>query len=131
MRKTIKVVMIEPGMFARTAEIFADLESMQEVVGGFIEAFYPFEEDVCIICNDEGKLLGMPLNRAVRSDDGDIIDVIAGPAFICDCSGENFASLNEEQIERYTEMFRFPQLFFMENGKVNVMDMLPWELDVY
>ena len=123
--------MIEPGMFARTAEIFADLESMQEVVGGFIEAFYPFEEDVCIICNDEGKLLGMPLNRAVRSDDGDIIDVIAGPAFICDCSGENFASLNEEQIERYTEMFRFPQLFFMENGKVNVMDMLPWELDVY
>ena len=131
MRKTIKVVMIEPGMFARTAEIFADLESMQEVVGGFIEAFYPFEEDVCIICSDEGKLLGMPLNRAVRSGDGDIIDVIAGPAFICDCSGENFASLNEEQIERYTEMFRFPQLFFMENGKVNVMDMLPWELDVY
>ena len=130
MKKTIKVVMIEPGMFARTAEIFADIESMQEAVGGFIEAFYPFEEEVCIICNDEGKLLGMPFNRAVRSKDGDIIDVIAGPAFICDCSGENFASLNEEQIEKYSEMFRFPQLFFIENGKVNAMDMLPWELDV-
>jgi hypothetical protein len=123
MERTIKVVLLEPGKLARAAEISTDLKSMQEAVGGgFIEAFYPFEEEVCIVCNDEGKILGMPLNRAVRDEEGEIIDIIAGPAFICDCSGENFGSLNEEQIERYIDMFRYPQLFFMEDNVITSVD---------
>jgi len=123
MERTIKVVLLEPGKLARAEEISTDLKSMQNTVGGgFIEAFYPFEEEVCIVCNDEGKILGMPFNRAVRDEEGEIIDIIAGPAFICDCSGENFGSLNEEQIERYMEMFRYPQLFFMEDDKITAVD---------
>ena len=46
--KKIKVVLLEPGKLARAAEIDASLAGMQKVVGGLIEPFYPFEEQVCI-----------------------------------------------------------------------------------
>jgi hypothetical protein len=50
LRKEITVVMLEPGKMARTATIDSSLEGMQKIVGGLIEPFYPFEEQVCIIC---------------------------------------------------------------------------------
>ena len=49
--KMIKVVLLEPGKLARAVEIDASLAGMQKVVGGLIEPFYPFEEQVCIVCN--------------------------------------------------------------------------------
>lgn len=64
----IKVVLCEPGKLARTATIEASLERYQKIVGGYIEAYYPFEEPVCIVCNEEGKITGLPLNRAVYAD---------------------------------------------------------------
>ena len=61
MNERIKVVLLEPDKEAKIAEIETTLESMQHLVGdGFIEAFYPFEEEVCIVCNDEGKINGLP-----------------------------------------------------------------------
>ena len=66
--KWIRVVMLQPGKLARVEEIDASLEGMQQIVGGLIEPFYPFEEQVCIICNEEGKMNGMPLNRAVYAE---------------------------------------------------------------
>lgn len=68
LRREIHVVLLEPGKLARPASIDASLESYQKIVGGMIEAFYPFEEPVCIVCNEEGKLDGLPLNRAVYAD---------------------------------------------------------------
>ena len=47
----INVVLCEPGKLARAATIEASLESYQKTVGGYIEAYYPFEEPVCIVCN--------------------------------------------------------------------------------
>ena len=52
--KKIKVVLCEPGKVARVAEIGTELSDLQRVVGGLIEPYYPFEEQVCIVCNDEG-----------------------------------------------------------------------------
>ena len=49
--KMIKVVLLEPGKLARTAEIGTSLEDLQKIVDGLIEPFYPFEEQVCIVCN--------------------------------------------------------------------------------
>lgn len=66
---TIKVVLLEPGKLARVADIDASLEGMQKIVDGCIEGYYPFEEQVCIVCNDEGKISGMALNRAVREEE--------------------------------------------------------------
>lgn len=108
-QKKIKVVLLEPGKLARTAEIDASLAGMQKVVGGLIEPFYPFEEQVCIVCNEESKINGMRPNRSVKNDDGVMVDFIFGPAFICDCRGENLDSLSDEQIDRYGKMFRYPE----------------------
>jgi len=110
---TIRVVLVEPGKLARIAQIGTTLEAMQQAVGGDIEAYSPFEEQVCIVCNGEGKINGLPLNRAIRdADTGDIADIIAGTFFICDCSGESFGSLSKEQQKRYLEKYRFPERFF-------------------
>lgn len=63
--KKIKVVLCEPGKVARVAEIGTELSDLQRVVGGLIEPYYPFEEQVCIVCNDEGKYNGMRPCRAI------------------------------------------------------------------
>ncbi|MBR0391147.1 MAG: DUF3846 domain-containing protein, partial [Oscillospiraceae bacterium] len=111
---TIRVVHCETGKVARVVEIGTELADLQRAVGGLIEPYYPFEEPVCIVCNDEGKFNGMRPNRAVRNEDGRIEDIIFGPFFICDCSTENFGSLTEEQLKRYSEQFRYPEHFFRD-----------------
>ena len=121
----IKVVLCEPNKTARVAEISNELEGLQQAVGGYIEAFYPFEEAVCIVCNDEGKINGMPLNRAVYGDNKELIDIIAGPFFICDCSGENFGSLNDAQLKKYAETFRYPETFLRVNGDIKAIKFDP------
>lgn len=82
----MKVVMVEPGQYARAAEIGNELESFQKAVGGLIDCAYPWREKVCVVCNDEGLINGMPMNRAVEG-----YGALAGPFFICGLSGENFA----------------------------------------
>lgn len=226
---TMRVVLLEPGKMARVADIGTSLEDMQRTVEGYIEAYYPFDEDVCIVCNEEGKLQGLQLNRAIREPDvieemsysdlrrefckaeeagrhitgyivftedsfdkkyseaertyavssdnkafqsgmggysiygsslegGDharlenymaderggkdgwkiercytktpgraILDVIAGPCFICDCSGENFGSLSEEQLKRYSDKFRLPEYFISINGQIAAVPFEPKE----
>lgn len=114
--KKIKVVLLEPGKLARAVEIDASLAGMQKVVGGLIEPFYPFEEQVCIVCNEESKINGMRPNRSVKNDDGAMVDFIFGSAFICDCRGENLDSLSDEQIDRYGKMFRYPEHLARVNG---------------
>ena len=229
--RTIDVVLVEPGKLARAAKITATLEGMQAVVGGDIEPFYPFEEQVCIVCNEEGKLIGLPLNRTVyayeeqqvdmtygelaaqfraqeRSGTGrhmlgyivftedsftepyteeqrtyvvssdnkafkpnmggysiyassldgvdkmvrleaymaaehggkngwkvercytklqtrEMVEIMAGTFFICDCSGESFGSLSEEQLKKYTEMFKQPERFLRINGEILALPYSP------
>ena len=124
--KKIKVVLLEPGKLARAVEIDASLAGMQKVVGGLIEPFYPFEEQVCIVCNEEGKINGLPLNRAIRdADTGDIADIIAGTFFICDCSGESFGSLSSEQQKRYLEKYRLPERFFRSRDGIESVPYKP------
>ena len=111
----IKVVLLEPDKYAKVAEIGTSLEELQAVVDGFIEPFYPFDEEVCIVCNDEGKIAGMPLNRGVYDKDKNLLDIIAGTAFICSCRDENFGSLTDEQIKKYmSKTFRFVLAFSMK-----------------
>jgi hypothetical protein len=123
--KTIKVVLLEPGKLARTADIGSSLEGMQRVVGGDIEAYYPFEEQVCVVCNDEGKINGMPLNRAVYGENREMLDIIAGTCFICDCRGENFGSLSDEQLSRFSKQFKYPERFFRVNDEIKAIPYKP------
>ena len=66
----MRVIVVEPKKKPMVRDIDAGLESMQKIVGGSIEAVYPFADPVALICNGEGKLLGLPLNRALRDGDG-------------------------------------------------------------
>ena len=106
------------------------LDAMQQTVGGSIEAYYPFEEQVCIVCNDEGKINGLPLNRAIRDEDtNEIVDIIAGTFFICDCRKESFGSLSEEQQKRYLEKYRLPERFFRTRDGIEAVSYKPKDRD--
>ena len=106
--------MVEPGKEARVMTMNDSLEAMQDAVGGLIEEYMPFEDEVALICNDEGKMLGMPPSRAIRDEDGQVIDIIAGPFFIAyaPVESEKFLSMPKELEEKYTEKFRQPEQFF-------------------
>ena len=121
----ITVVMVEPGKLARVEEIGKSLEELQKTVGGWIETYYPFEEQVCIVCNDEGKINHMDLNRAIRGEDGEIVDIIAGPFFICDCSTDRFGSLSKEQQEKYLNQYRQPERFYRFGGEIAAIPFEP------
>lgn len=125
----IRVVLLQPGQLSKITEIDASLEGMQKTVGGLIEPFYPFEEEVCMVVNDEGKLGGMRPNRAVYGENNEMLDIICGSAFICDCSGENFASLNEEQLARYAKQFRYPEQFFRIGDEIKAVPYKPKDLE--
>jgi len=67
--ETISVLLIQPGKYPKTVVIEDSLEAMQTLVGGDIEEYMPFEDEVAIICNEEGKVNGLPLNRAVYAEE--------------------------------------------------------------
>ena len=112
--ETLKVILVKPGELAKQVEISDTLEAMQEAVGGYIESYMPFEDEVALVCNDEGKMQGLPLNRAIKDNEGKIIDVICGDFFICyaPIGSENFHSMPDDLMEKYEEKFRCPEEFF-------------------
>ena len=124
MSNTIRVVLCEPGKYARIADIDSSLEGLQKTVGGYIEATYPFDEETCLVCNGEGKISGLPLNRAIKVD-GKIQDIIAGTFFICGCGGENFSSLSQAQQKEYLKQFRYPEVFMKLNGEIKAVSYKP------
>ena len=75
------------------------------------------------VCNEEGKLQGLPLNRALRDEDNSVYDIVAGTFFVCDCSTENFKSLNEEQLKRYTEKYKRPERFMRVDDQILAIPM--------
>lgn len=102
----MKVVMVKPGQYAHITEIGSGLDSLQKAVGGLIDCAYPWKDKACIVCNDEGLINGMPMNRTVEG-----YGELAGPFFVCGIRGENFCSLTDEQAETYRALFLKPQLF--------------------
>ena len=122
----MRILKIEPEHKPERADIPDTLEAMQEVVDGYIQAVYPFEEPVALICNEEGKLNGLPLNRALWDEDGTLY-IISGTFFLCAAppDAENFQSLSEEQLLYYEERFRYPEMFLKVNGKLVCLPISP------
>lgn len=98
----IKILKIEPGKKPEIKEIEDGLKSLQDEVQGDIEAVYPFDDNVGIICNEEGKINGMALNRALYDDDGEMYDIIAGPFLVVGLTEDSFSSLSDEMLSKYT-----------------------------
>jgi hypothetical protein len=116
----MKVVYIEPNKVAEIREIDSGLKAMQKVVSGHIEAVYPFADPVAIICNEEGKINGLELNRGLADDKGDLYEIIAGTFFVClaRAESEDFEGLTDDLADKYFKLFYFPELFMMVNEKL-------------
>ena len=117
----IEVLYIEPGKYPRTITINDTLEEMQHLVGGYIEEYSPFDDDVSIVCNDEGKIHGLPLNRAIYDrESNQLLDIIAGSFFLVGTpmDADSFQSLTQEQQMKYSKMFRYPERFTETYGKI-------------
>ena len=116
----IKVLIVKSHEIPEISEIENDLKSMQEVVGGYIEQIMPYDDEVALICNEEGKMCGMPLNRAIYDEDGNIADIIAGTFFVCyaPIESEKFLGLSDDLLEKYYKLFEKPEHFISIDGQV-------------
>ena len=134
-KEMLKVILCKPGETAEVVEIEDELESMQDLVGGLIEPYDPFYsetdpryENVILVCNEEGKLMQLPLNRAIVDEDGRVMDVIRGPFFLCYApveserflsipESERFLSIPPDLEEEFLRKYELPEKFYRsENG---------------
>lgn len=112
----IKVLIVKPGEKPVLTEIDHTLENLQEIVGGSIQAVYPWEDPVGIICDDEGKFKGYAPNRMLVDEEGEPYDILVGTFMICGLTKEDFGSLSDELAEKYREKFYWPEMFMRTLG---------------
>ena len=122
MQNEIKVVIVAPHKNPTITTIKTKLENLQEAVGGLIEII-DIEDDVCILCNEEGKLIGLEGNRKL----GD--DILVGTFFVCGSNDEGeLTSLTDSQIEKYIQFFWEPQTFTQQEiENTHVFKFIPFE----
>lgn len=122
----MKILLVEPEQLPEVREIDGGLRTMQRLVGGVVQTLYPFEDPVALVCNDEGKLLGLPGNRALRNEQGKFYDIVCGTFFLCGAppGSGRFISLTEGQAEKYWKRFMAPEMFLNVNGQIVVLPMI-------
>ena len=114
----LTVLVVEPMKEPYVKEIEPGLHSLQAEVGGDIATTYPLSDPVGLVCNDEGKLIGLELNRGLRDEHGEIYDIMAGTFLVVGLSEDSFTSLTPEQVQKYTEHFKQPEQFISLNGQI-------------
>ena len=119
------VLVVEPRKEPYVKEIDPGLHSLQAEVGGDIGAAYPFRDPVALVCNDEGKLIGLDLNRGLRDENGDLYDIMAGTFLVVGRGEEDFASLSPELAQKYMEHFRQPEQFISLGGQIIALPVDP------
>ena len=96
---------MQPEKYPKKVSISRGLESLQKMVGGYISFTYPFKEDVGIVLNDEGKLLGLPFNRALRDENGNPYDIINGDFLVVGLTDDDISSLSPELMDKFERLF--------------------------
>ena len=109
--RTMDVLLVQPNAYPKKISVGTELEDLQAMVGGDIEVTYPFEDEVAIILNESGKINGLPLNRAIYTEDGDMQDIYAGDFLVVGLTEDDFGSLTSEQMQKFEEKFHQPQMF--------------------
>ncbi|MDD6145817.1 MAG: DUF3846 domain-containing protein, partial [Oscillospiraceae bacterium] len=117
--KNITVMCIEPKRFPKVITIENDLRSLQKEVNGLIECI-DLSDDITLICNDEGKLMNLSPNRAIKGENGQIMDIVAGNIIVAgfDCKSGEFCSLTPEQIEKVSAEYQYPEMFFKHHDQI-------------
>ena len=96
----IRVLYVQPGKYPEERTIPNTLRALQELVGGDIECCRPWRDSVCVICNDSGKIDGLPPNRLYGHT-----DFLAGSFVVCGNGGEDFISLTDRQVFLYERLY--------------------------
>ena len=125
--KRILVVVIEPEQKPQIREIDGTLAGLQSLVGGDIQVVYPYDDPVALICNDEGKLMGLPLNRALRDDEGEIYDIVAGTFAVVGLTEDSFGSLDSALAQKYAQLFEQPEQLAKLGDRIVAIPMLSEE----
>ena len=110
----MKVLRVRPKHYPEVIDIDCSLESLQKEVEGPIQAVYPWDAEVALICNEEGKLYDdcmEKLNRTLDGPYGIPIDIIVGTFLIVGLTEDNFGELLPEFVEKYEKMFHQPRKF--------------------
>ena len=121
----ITVLVVEPMKEPYTKEIDSGYKAMQKEVGGLIQVTYPYDDLVGIICNDEGKINGLPLNRAIYDENGTMIDIMAGTFLVVGLGDENFTSLDADLIKKFSDKFKNPEQFFRLGNEIVAIPVKP------
>lgn len=122
----MRVLYVEPGKAPEERTIGTGLAEMQALVGGMIELF-PLEDEIFLICNEEGKITNMPLNRAVTDREGRLLDIIAGSFFIAaaPADSDTFESLSCKAMQKYKDRFKYPETFMRDSrGHLMIVPMV-------
>ena len=112
----MKILVVTPNERPRRIEIPHTLEEMQRVVGGHIQAVYPWKDLVALVCDEEGLINGKSLNRYIMPG-----MVIAGTFFICGLGEEDFCDISGDLALKYAEMFWMPEWFERHDGQLIVI----------
>ena len=121
----LTVLVVEPMKEPYVKEIDPGLHALQAEVGGDIAASYPFDDPVGLVLNDEGKLIGLDLNRSLRDEHGEIYDIVAGTFLVVGLGEESFTSLPPELAQKYMEHFKQPEQFINLNGQIVALPVEP------
>ena len=92
----MKVLRVRPKHYPEVIDIDCSLESLQKEVEGPIQAVYPWDDEVALICNEEGKLHDdcmEKLNRTLDGPYGITIDIIVGTFLIVGLTEDDFGEL--------------------------------------
>ena len=121
----LDVLIIRPEEYPEKMTIDNTLEAMQGVVGGLIEPVYPFDDPVALVVNDEGRILGLPLNRALTDNDGKPYEILCGNILVVgltedEFGEETFGSLSQELMDKYEKKFHQPEMFIKIGREIHV-----------
>lgn len=112
----MKILICEPFKHPYVKDIEHTLENLQGIVGGYIQALYPYE-DAAVVCNEEGLFLDLEWNRTVEQ-----YGPIRGTFFVCGLGYDDFIGLTDEQIEKYTKIFWYPEILIpMPDGMMRII----------
>ena len=114
----LNVLMVEPGETPYQTDIAPGLESLQKAVGGYIQEVCPFDDPVAIVCNEEGKLMHLPANRALYDENGCMYDILVGKFLVVGLGEESYADLSPALMDKYRQHFKDPERFMKIAGQI-------------
>ena len=119
----ITVLKVAPMCAPEVVTIKNDLRSLQEAVSidapyvGLIE-IVNIDTKACILCNEEGKILGLAPNRRLG------YDILCGVFYVVGQDGRgNLTSLSPAAMERYQKIFATPEIISREEADATMMAM--------